>query len=75
MTHTKVLVDDLSVQLALALGPEIKTEQVEPDSPASKKSDDGNDEMAPPVENDGDKASNGKKKRVYTRRDSSVAKS
>lgn len=57
MTHTKVLVDDLSVQLALALGPEIKTEQEEPDSPANKKSDDGNDEMAPPVENDGDKAS------------------
>ena len=73
MTHPEVLVDDISVQLALALGPEIKVEQSEPDSPAHQKSDDdgaGNDEMAPPVENNGGTAPHGKKKRVLTRRDS-----
>ena len=63
------MVDDLSVQLALALGPEIKTEQSGPDG-TEHNNDETDDEMARPVENNENNGGNGKKKRVYTRRDS-----
>ena len=60
----KVSVNDLSVQLALAFGPEVKEE------PTSDKEDDASQEDAPAGAPSGAKVS--VKKRILTRRDSLI---